>query len=1310
MSNTFKNIMKSIGDSLDITNFIRAGHDYMLYMNLLHRPVGMVSKNYGFIRNTLFRNIGNSDHKHDGYGSVIGTLSDVEQNAWSKPPWFFIDEKKNNTSNYLEYINKTYFNDNGIENNFIDADTKMRTFNINSIDLENSEVGAIRGYSLNSISNNLYNDDLQTSPNSSTDTKLGILNNFYLNSTLYNSKKEQEKRIGKSITAQAYHNFGFDGEYGIENGHLHTISGRVATQSELIGDAIPWSTTDNVYDSKIVFGGGNKNIMGIQNIFKTRDKIDPERYNDLTKSSTPSNLYYPFGNFYSLTYSLGLIDFTNENTRNYILKSMYGYDLMDDRHTFNSVDDIPNDPPKKYYVGNGTRGTNYIDKLSGNDVNFIKYGDTIVRMQFPDIGNDNLWSARALYTYAEAEGATVPSTMGYNSNTFNEGIEYGKHVVYNQVITDEKKDIINYTNKRFQEGSYKTLISRFHTDEYESKTDARANRDITSTAISKYGMSHGRNLLKKDHEGAKDNGYTNPYCRTWTYHHQYHSLKDVIRPFDGLGIGEFKNTGVFAYRTTDGLDKLSKNGVKQSNGLVQIAPTSVDNIKKCMFSIENLAWKGEKDFFEGRADQKGPLGGRILWFPPYDLKFNESVSVNWNSNQFIGRGESIYTYTNTERSGTLSFKLLIDHPSIVNQWRGEVKGGDGIGDVDDVDSNEQQLLRFFAGCELLSVQKPEVEEEPKVTKIVPKVKDVELPVITYDELVFYVFYPNNYSGVDDDAEGVVKPMEYLINGVGANKYLNKNKKNLIEDYGTQLNERLYGYEMGNSNGISTKNVEKQTGITKTTPLLNIGDIDIAYQYCQSNKAGKPNYWGYRCDKAYENQVLHTHNGDTKINYYDIKDYGLNCTSGVENIVSVHTNDTEVYNKGRLFSFADVFCAIQPEAKKVLDDTIHYDEEQVKIISDILGINKESYSIIGIDVKGFASSHGYTASNDTLGKNRAKSVVKWLNKCYPSKFATDLLTYDVNEIGQKLSNYDSNSFLAKIWRCSRVAIKIQKEELSVKSELVDKPLTETDGRDNVTYKDNKTFTEITKARSLADMTKAMNKDVLKLAYVNVYGQSLSKVQEQSVINNIENNKAEADALAMQAKTDGNTLNISHNGKLGYGNEYKFFSELSSEEPFLHSKIVEKLKYFDPAFHSITPEGFQSRLTFLHQCTRQGSTAAASDSTNKRTANNLAFGRPPICVLRIGDFFNTKIIIESLNIDYDDTTWDLNDEGIGVMPMMANISISFKFLGGSDLTGPINRLQNALSFNHYANTSIYDNRAEEIEYDSEGNISKFKFKPE
>ena len=157
------------------------------------------------------------------------------------------------------------------------------------------------------------------------------------------------------------------------------------------------------------------------------------------------------------------------------------------------------------------------------------------------------------------------------------------------------------------------------------------------------------------------------------------------------------------------------------------------------------------------------------------------------------------------------------------------------------------------------------------------------------------------------------------------------------------------------------------------------------------------------------------------------------------------------------------------------------------------------------------------------------------------------------------------------------------------------------------------------------------------------------------------------------------------------ESEFFNYVASENSILRNKIVEKVKYFDPAYHTITPEGFNSRLTFLHQCTRQGATNSASD-TNGNNVRNLSFGTPPICVLRIGDFYNTKIIIDSLSIDYDDTTWDLNDEGIGVMPMMAKIDMNFKFIGGSDLSGPISRLQNAVSFNYYANTKVYNDMAD------------------
>ncbi len=73
------------------------------------------------------------------------------------------------------------------------------------------------------------------------------------------------------------------------------------------------------------------------------------------------------------------------------------------------------------------------------------------------------------------------------------------------------------------------------------------------------------------------------------------------------------------------------------------------------------------------------------------------------------------------------------------------------------------------------------------------------------------------------------------------------------------------------------------------------------------------------------------------------------------------------------------------------------------------------------------------------------------------------------------------------------------------------------------------------------------------------------------------------------------------------------------------------------------------------------------------------------------------------------WDLNPEGIGVMPMFAKINIDFNFIGGSDLAGPIARLQNAVSFNYYANTGVYDNRAERIEYDPTGTGKEIKYKP-
>jgi hypothetical protein len=53
--------------------------------------------------------------------------------------------------------------------------------------------------------------------------------------------------------------------------------------------------------------------------------------------------------------------------------------------------------------------------------------------------------------------------------------------------------------------------------------------------------------------------------------------------------------------------------------------------------------------------------------------------------------------------------------------------------------------------------------------------------------------------------------------------------------------------------------------------------------------------------------------------------------------------------------------------------------------------------------------------------------------------------------------------------------------------------------------------------------------------------------------------------------------------------------------------------------------------------------------------------------------------------------MNPEGIGIQPMIANITLQVNFIGGQGLEKPVERLQNALSSNFYANTEMYDERS-------------------
>ena len=79
------------------------------------------------------------------------------------------------------------------------------------------------------------------------------------------------------------------------------------------------------------------------------------------------------------------------------------------------------------------------------------------------------------------------------------------------------------------------------------------------------------------------------------------------------------------------------------------------------------------------------------------------------------------------------------------------------------------------------------------------------------------------------------------------------------------------------------------------------------------------------------------------------------------------------------------------------------------------------------------------------------------------------------------------------------------------------------------------------------------------------------------------------------------------------------------------------------------------------------------------------------MRIGDFYHSKVIVRDVNITFEENVWDLNPEGIGVQPMIANVTMQIAFIGGQGLDKPVERLQNALSSNFFANTEMYDERS-------------------
>lgn len=891
----------------------------------------------------------------------------------------------------------------------------------------------------------------------------------------------------------------------------------------------------------------------------------------------------------------------------------------------------------------------------------------------------------------------------------------------NKTITgDDPRSILYKTKELFRQRRIKTLISGFGTHADFGSDSTGYNGEVDDP---RFGESRGRNLLTLEAERNGGfyniNGYNNPYCRVWTHHYQYSKLADLMRPFDGETTSSFHKWDKFSLDDAneehqEAMNKVAywgwkynnegwKNSVlDQENGLVNIAPKYVNgggtniHTKDCMFSIENLAWKDYDPYMFEKSlswEQRGPMGGRIMWFPPYDISFSENVSAKWNQNDFIGRGEAVYSYANTVRSGTLSFLMVIDHPSVVDYalWGDSSNNGDD--DVHDTD-----LLRFFAGCDdtvVLNAARPtpltdeyleNIEPVPEYEEKTKNPNNSPAQNVS-EEFNFKVYFPNNYTGVWDLNYYGVSPIDYLLHGEGSNFKMNgdgvKNIGNLESNLGSEVFnlDKRNGYEMGD------------TGISEGSQNYFYTD-NVLYKFSQNLKGnyenGKQCYYredgcrkrpGAGSYTINEKSVSGDGNANTcyefdmvndKMKYFDnLKNTPLSNTWGQAFTNASDYRDTKSTKLNRcgddnFMPFFSVGCVLTGE-NDVLESELSGNvvsegiKEKIKKFKELYD-NKffEGYKV-RITVSGCASKDGHAKDskvrnnrNIYLAYARAYVIRKWLEDNY-IKPDGDRIVYNENNceyLEQDSDNKtgDVNSEGSKKTRYASVKIELFPEKET--QEPTEQATTET-------IKEIKDYDFV----SVGKDTRAVN------------------------------------------RTDTEKVN-----KVRYDQEYHFFKKLKRENPIVFDRLVDKLKYFDPAFHSMTPEGFNARLTFLHQCTRQGDTTTASD-TNASSANNLAFGRPPFCVLRLGDFYRQMIVINSVQIDYsvsDGITWDLNQEGAGVQPLLCRVTLAFNFIGGGDMAGPVRRLQNAMSFNYYANASLYDNRADRPFYkpDYVSGISKFE----
>ena len=773
-------------------------------------------------------------------------------------------------------------------------------------------------------------------------------------------------------------------------------------------------------------------------------------------------------------------------------------------------------------------------------------------------------------------------------------------------------------------------------------------------------LSRGSSIKYFDKYTKQENGIE--YCRVWTKDRSYINYSDTMkksgnyRKFESSVLTKPWNLNIYPNSNARGEFGTSSSNMS-SSGQGWFA-------KKYMFSIENLAWKTSNipgfTYTDLPVCERGPNGGRIMWLPPYDLKISEQNNASWKDNDFLGRPEPVFTYTNTTRTGQVSFKVIVDHPSILNLL--VRKHFEGISDQE----ADNYINAFFAGCE-------DIDFYSLVRKYV---------TLSPDEVKAVMAYLNG----NGEPQPIAQNKLYLVESVKSTP----KPKNKVEDPAFMAN--LY---------FKNDTPEIEFG----NPLITNQPYGKQYETHINSKEEQINELSYGIETLLKNSTTWD---DSHIN-----DYLL--LSGVNSIKKPSNDDFDILKISTSTQLRNGFDALESEYQKYLKGISklkdNLDKGKVKNIIIRMGSSTSSpdsannnlklsyrrtYSVL-IDLI-FRLCKNYNQDPEAIIPNYlsgdlsqyndvVNTFLKWKvpitnsdesadeppiiiplrNLGYPQDGNLSISVKNVGETFEpkksiditNMSCSDKVAYQTRLSRNGRIVnifngvapttFYCRKTQIGVKYELTD---AETDTEDVV--KDEESSPNVRNLVEINDDSPTVNKIT----------PSIDKMKE----------------IIMKTLT-----------------ECYYFRQLEEDSPLQFSSLKEKLKYFHPSFHSMTPEGLNARLTFLNQCVRPGDTLPIKGSSDRSDMNarNTTFGPPPICVLRIGDFYHSKVIIRNVNITYDNSIWDLNPEGIGVQPMIADVQLDITFIGGQGLERPVERLQNALSSNFYANTEVYDPRSTSTE---------------